>query len=80
MKIELFLISSHEEYAGKHVCRKHWNYNWRGRRGWAPGDKNPPRIKIRNESFGGLLEAPDGKLYRLDEEAYFWMDLIFGNN
>jgi len=76
MKIELYLISPHEEYANKHMCRKHWSYQWRGRRGL---DMTPNKnVKVRQELFGGLLQAPDGKLYKLDDEAYFYMDLFFG--
>lgn len=77
MKIELYLISPEEEYARKHMCRKHWNYNWRGRRRWSP--YNPPdhiKIKIRKESFGGLMQTPDAKLWKLDHEAYFFLNLL----
>ena len=74
MKIDLFLISSFEEYANKHMCRRHWNFQWRGRRGSMP-DVNHG-IKIRKESFGGLMKSPDGKLWRLDPEAYFFLKLL----
>lgn len=74
MKIDLFLISPHEEYANKHMCRKHWNYNWRGRRGTYLDGKNI--VKIRKESFGGLMQSPDGQLWKLDPEAYFYLKLL----
>ena len=80
MKIELFLISAYEEYAEKHACRKHWNFQWRGRRStedkdfhickghwmyqWRARRGQPytvDNIKIRQESFGGLMQTPDGK-------------------
>ena len=77
MRIELYLISPHEEYVDKHACRKHWNFQWGGRRGKTYVNEG---IKVRRESFGGLMKAPDSKLYRLDHEAYFWLDLLFGNN
>jgi len=73
MKAELFLISPHEEYAVKHMCRRHWNFQWRGRRG-SNGIYGKP--KIRKESFGGLLMGTDGKLWKVDNEAYFWLNLI----
>ena len=68
MKVELYLISSYEEYANKHMCRGHWNYEWRGRRGTFL-DSNS-QIKIRKESFGGLLKVADGKIYKLDNNGY----------
>lgn len=69
MKLELYLISPHEEYAEKHACRKHWNYQWRGRRG-SPYDGVYSKIKLRKESFGGLLMNSDGKLYKVDTSGY----------
>ena len=78
MKTELYMISAHEEYTNKHICRRHWNYNWRGRRG---ADLTPNKnVKIRKESFGGLMQTSDGQIWKLDNEAYFWLDLIFSNN
>lgn len=73
MKIELYLISPHEEYVNMHMCRKHWNFQWRGRRG---SSSNPDKPKLRKESFGGLLKSSDGKLWKLDREAYFWLDML----
>lgn len=73
MKIELYMISAHEEYAVYHACRKHWNFQWRGRRG---SSSNPDKLKIRKESFGGLMKTGDGKLWKLDQEAYFWLNMI----
>lgn len=58
------------------MCRKHWNYNWRGRRG-ARFDGNN-NVKIRKELFGGLLMSPDGKLWKLDHEAHFWLNMLLG--
>ena len=75
MKIDLYLISPHEEYARYHACRKHWAYQWRARRG-SPYDGAQSRIKLREESFGGLLMGTDGKLYKLDDEAYFYISLL----
>ena len=69
MKLELYLISPHEEYAEKHACRKHWNYQWGGRRG-SPYDGVYSKIKLRKESFGGLLLNSDGKLYKVDISGY----------
>ena len=69
MRIDLYLISPHEEYAEKHACRKHWNYQWRGRRG-SPYDGVYYNIKLRKESFGGLLMNSDGKLYKIDKSGY----------
>jgi len=77
MKIELYLISPHEEYAKYHSCRKHWNFQWRGRRGDLYVNQG---VKIRKEDFGGLMKSSDGKLWKLDDEAYFYMNLLFGNN
>ena len=74
MEIELYMISAHEEYAVKHMCRAHWNYNWRGRRGSMPDVIS--NIKIRKESFGGLMQSPDGKLWKLDDEAYFYLNML----
>ena len=69
MKLELYLISPHEEYTKKHVCRKHWNYQWGGRRG-SPYEGSYAKIKLRKESFGGLLKNSDGKLYMVDDSGY----------
>jgi len=68
MKLELFLISAYEEYTNKHMCRDHWNYQWRGRRGTFLDDNK--LIKLRKENFGGLLQAVDGKIYKLDDYGY----------
>jgi len=76
MKIELYLISSHEEYAEKHACRKHWNFQWRGRRGSPYELMDKSNIKIRRESFGGLMKTTDGKLWKLDNEAYFYLNML----
>lgn len=74
MKIELYMISSFEEYVGKHVCRSHWNYNWRGRRG---ADLTPNKnVKVRKENFGGLMQSPDGQIWKFDFEAYFYLNMI----
>jgi len=51
MKLDLYLLSPYEEYADKHMCRKHWNYRWRGRRGTHFTDNK--LIKLRKENFGG---------------------------
>lgn len=77
MKIELYLVSPNEEYSNRRMCRGHWNYNWRGRRGW--NINNPPKrlMKIRKEPFGGLMQTSDGKIWKLDHEAYFYLNLIF---
>lgn len=69
MKIDLYLISSFEEFDRKHVCRQHWNYQWRSRRG-SPFEGSQAKIKLREESFGGLLKNSDGKLYRVDDSGY----------
>ena len=69
MKIDLYLISPHEEYAEKHACRKHWNYQWRARRG-SPYEGVYSKIKLRKETFGGLLMNSDGKLYKVDGPGY----------
>ena len=69
MKITLYLLSSFEEYADKHACRKHWNYQWGGRRG-SPFEGVNSNIKLRKESFGGLLKNSDGKLYKVDDSGY----------
>ena len=76
MKIELFLISSFEEYPNKHVCRKHWNYQWRSRRRYSLNENNK-KIKLRKEPFGGLLKNFDGKLYKLDDMGYKALELYF---
>lgn len=117
MKIDLFLVSAYEEFAEKNACRKHWNFQWRGRnkkedgihictqhwtyqwrarrhssekhmckghwnfkwrgrRKWNPYEG----IHIRQESFGGLMQTPDGKLWKLDHEAYYWLNIAFGEN
>ena len=68
MKIDLYLLSPYEEYANKHMCRKHWNYQWRGRRSIKV--ENNKFIRLRRESFGGLLQAPDGKIFKVDDEGY----------
>jgi len=68
MKIDLFLISPYEEYPNKHICRRHWNYEWRGRRGTHFTENKT--VKLRKESFGGLLQAVDGKIFKLDNSAY----------
>ena len=60
MKINLYLLSPFEEYADKHACRRHWNYQWGGRRG-SPFEGVNSNIKLRKESFGGLLKNYDGK-------------------
>jgi len=73
MEIKLYLISPHQEYANYHACRKHWNFQWGGRRGTY---LTPNNIKIRKESFGGLMQAPDEKIYKLDHEAYFYLNII----
>ena len=71
MNIALFLLSAYEEYPNKHICRNHWNYQWRGRRG--THFKQVSKIKLRKESFGGLLQNSDGKIYRLDDEGYVFI-------
>ena len=74
MKAELYLVSPTEEYANKHVCRMHWNYQWRRSR---TNYLEHPRLPmIRKESFGGLIQLPNGELWKLDHEAYFWLNLI----
>lgn len=73
MKIELYLLSSFEEYANMHMCRRHWNFQWRGRRGNFNVNEG---VKIRPESFGGLMKSPDGKLWKLDREAYFYLNML----
>ena len=69
MKIELYMISPHEEYPNKHMCRRHWNYEWRGRRG-SPFEGVYTNIKLRKEAFGGLLKNTDGKLYKVDDTGF----------
>jgi len=69
MKIDLYLISPHEEYAGKHACRRHWNYQWRARRG-SPYDEVYSKIRLRKESFGGLLMNSDGRLFKVDKSGF----------
>ena len=77
MKMELYLLSPTEEFANKHVCIKHWNYQWRrSRASYLESDKSP---KVRKESFGGLMQIPSGELIKLDHEAYFYMNLLFGD-
>ena len=78
MKIELYLISSQEEYTNMHMCRRHWNFQWRGRRSGQLELLNGP-IRLRKESFGGLMRTTDGKLWKLDHEAFFWLDLLVNN-
>ena len=68
MDVELYLISANEEYANRHMCRGHWNYKWRGRKGSSPGRLN--KIKMRKEKFGGLLQTMDGKIYKVDHEGF----------
>lgn len=75
MKIELYLLSSFEEYPHKHVCRRHWNFQWRGRRG-KPFEGKLSTLKVRKETWGGLMKTPDGKLWKLDDEAYFYLNLL----
>jgi len=75
MKIELYLISSFEEYADKHMCRRHWNYQWGGRRG-SPFEGANLYIKLRKESFGGLLKNTDGKLYKLDNSGFIAIRML----
>jgi hypothetical protein len=70
MRIDLYLISSFEEYPNKHVCRKHWNYQWRSRRWFSPFDGVYSKIMLRKESFGGLLKNNDGKLYKTDDSGF----------
>jgi len=77
MKAELYMISSHEEYANMHMCRRHWNYNWRGRRGHMPGLRE--HMRVRKELFGGLLQTPDGTLMKLDHEAYDFFSKYLDN-
>ena len=69
MKITLYLLSSFEEYADKQICRRHWNYQWGGRRG-SPFEGVNSNIKLRKETFGGLLKNYDGKLYKVDDSGY----------
>lgn len=75
MNIELYLISPHEEYAEKHACRKHWNYQWRGRRG-SSYEGMYSKVKLRKESFGGLLMNSDGKLYKVDKSGYDALEMF----
>ena len=76
MKAELYLISPTEEYAVKHVCRKHWNYQWRrSRLSYIDANTKP---KLRKESFGGLIQLSNGELWKLDHEAYFYLNLMIG--
>lgn len=71
MKIELYLISPFEEYAGKHVCRKHWNFQWRGRRGTQSAPNRS--IKLRKENFGALMQDENSVLWKLDDELYNYL-------
>jgi hypothetical protein len=79
MKLELYLISPYEEYAKKHACRKHWNYQWGGRRG-SPFEGSNAKIRLRKESFGGLLKNSDGKLYKVDVSGYNAVRLFMNGN
>jgi len=74
MKAELYFVSPTEEYANKHVCRKHWSYQWRRSR--SSYLENPAPPKIRKESFGGLIRLSNGELWKLDPEAYFYLNMI----
>lgn len=74
MKAELYLLSPTEEYANKHICRKHWNYQWRKSRSSYLEHPVPP--KIRKESFGGLIQLSNGELWKLDHEAYFYLNVL----
>lgn len=74
MKAELYLVSPTEEYANKHVCRMHWNYQWRRSR--VSYLEHPRLPKIRKESFGGLIQLSNGELWKLDHEAYFYLNLL----
>lgn len=68
MELELYLLSPYEEYTKLHLCRKHWNYQWRGRKGSFFVENKI--IRLRREIFGGLLQAVDGKIYKLDDTGY----------
>lgn len=73
MKVSLFMLSAYEEYDSRnvHMCRGHWNFQWKGR--YRPNPTKPfpiKPLKVRRESFGGLLQDYDGKIYRLDDEVY----------
>jgi len=78
MELKLYLLSPYEEYSYKHMCRRHWNYQWRGRSSIHPIDNKI--IRLRKESFGGLLQAMDGKIYVLDEEGYEFVEKYEGGS
>lgn len=66
MQISLYLLSAYEEHDKMHMCRHHWNYQWRGRIGRPEATK----VKIRKERFGGLIQDVDGKIYKVDFELF----------
>jgi len=76
MEINLYMLSAYEEYANKHMCRGHWNYEWRGRRGtYLDGDNI---VKLRKEEFGGLFQSADGKIYKIDNQGYEFIKQYLG--
>jgi len=69
MQICLYLQNAYEEYDNAHMCRGHWNYQWGGR-GSSEIPKRSSSIKIREERFGGLIQNVDGKIYKIDKQAF----------
>lgn len=69
MEISLYLQSAYEEYDKMHMCRRHWNYQWGGRKGKMPFLRIPS-IKMREECFGGLIQNIDGKIYKIDKQGF----------
>lgn len=77
MNIDLYLVSVNEEYANKNMCKGHWNYKWKGRKGSFSNKKN--HVKAREEKFGGLIQTRKGKIYKVDHEGFEIIKKLYGD-
>ena len=76
MEIKILLDDAYQEYPDKVMCRRHWNFKWRGRR-VTKQDDDCQVVRSRVEEFGGIIQTKSGQILMLDHEAF--RNFVCGN-